>query len=95
MLSCVYCEIFKNNYFQEHPRTAASRVRINQKLNLRKQVVCKTDFQGVSFLMLKIMHVLHKLILSTSKMDEGAKQDVNRWKETVLFLLIIVLQEGN
>ena len=45
--------------------------------------------------MLKIMHVLHKLILSTSKMDEGAKQDVNRWKETVLFLLIIVLQEGN
>ena len=51
MFSGKYCEIFKNNYFEEHPQTAAHRVRINQKLNLRKQVVCKTAFQGVSFLM--------------------------------------------
>ena len=44
---------------------------------------------------MKIMNVLHKLILSTSKMAEGVKQDVHMWKETVLFYLIIVLQEGN
>ena len=53
-------------------------------------------FQGVSFLMrllalkpraqkLKIMHVLHKLILSTSKITEGAKQDVHCWKKTFIF----------
>ena len=48
--------IFKNNYF-ENLRTAASKVKINHKWNLRKQVFCKTDvleyslFQGVSFLM--------------------------------------------
>ena len=42
---------------------------------------------------LRIMNVL--LILSTSKMAEGTKQDVHFWKETVLFYLIIVLQEGN
>ena len=44
---------------------------------------------------MRIMNVLHKLILSTSKMAEGTKQDVHFWKETVLFYLIIVLQEGN
>ena len=44
---------------------------------------------------MKIMHVLHKLILSTSKMAEGAKQDVHCCKGTVLFFLIIALQEGN
>ena len=44
---------------------------------------------------LKIMHFLHKLILSTSKMAEGAKQDVHWWKVTVLFYLIMVLQEGH
>ena len=38
------------------------------------------------------MHALHKLILSTSKMTEGAKQDVHCWKE-ILFFLIIALQE--
>ena len=43
----------------------------------------------------KVMNVLHKLILSTSKMAEVAKQDVHMWKETVLFYLIIVLQVGN
>ena len=42
---------------------------------------------------MKIMNVLHTLTLSTSKMAEGAKQDVHMWKETVLFYLIIVLQE--
>ena len=41
---CERCEIFKNNYFEEHPPTAASKVRINQKWNFRKQVFCKTDF---------------------------------------------------
>ena len=40
------------------------------------------------------MYALRKLILSTSKMAEGAKQDVH-WKEIVLFYLIIALQEGN
>ena len=30
-----------------------------------------------------------------SKMAEGAKQDVHLWKETVLFYLIMDLQEGN
>ena len=44
---------------------------------------------------MRIMHVLHKLIPSTSKMAEGTKQDVHFWKETVLFYHIIVLQEGN
>ena len=44
---------------------------------------------------MKIMSVLHKLILSTSKMAEETKQDKHMWKETVLFYLIIVLQEGN
>ena len=45
---------------------------------------------------MKIMSALHKLILSTSKMAaDGAKQYVHMWKETVLFYLIIVLQEGN
>ena len=34
---------------------------------------------------MRIMHVLHKLILSTSKMAKGAKQNVHCWKETVLF----------
>ena len=34
---------------------------------------------------MKCMHVLHKLILSTSKMAKGAKQYVHCWKETVLF----------
>ena len=34
---------------------------------------------------MKIMHVRHELILSTSKMAEGAKQDVNCWKETFIF----------
>ena len=24
MFSCEYCEIFKNNYFEEHPRTSVS-----------------------------------------------------------------------
>ena len=28
-------------------------------------------------------------------MAKGAKQDVHWWKETVLFYLIIVLQDGN
>ena len=41
------------------------------------------------------MHALPKLILSTSKMAEGAKQEVQWWKEAVLFYLIIALQEGN
>ena len=41
------------------------------------------------------MYALRKLILSTSKMAERAKQDVHWWKETVLFYLIIALQEGN
>ena len=41
------------------------------------------------------MHVLHKLTPSTSKMAEGENQDVHLWKETVLFYLIIVLQQGN
>ena len=41
------------------------------------------------------MSVLDKLILSISKMAEVAKQDVHMWKETVLFYLIIVLQEEN
>ena len=36
-----------------------------------------------------IMHILHELIPLTSKMAEGAKQDAQWWKETVL-----VLQEG-
>ena len=44
---------------------------------------------------MKIMHVRHELILSTSKMAEGAKQDVHWWKETVLLYLIMVLQEWN
>ena len=44
---------------------------------------------------MKIIHVLHKLISSTSKMAAGTKQDVHCWKETVLFFLILVLQEGN
>ena len=36
-----------------------------------------------------IKHILHELILLTSKMGEGAKQDTHWWKGTVL-----VLQEG-
>ena len=44
---------------------------------------------------MKVMNVLHKLTLSTSKMAKGAKQDVHMWKETLFFYLIIVLQEGN
>ena len=44
---------------------------------------------------MKIMSILHKSVLSTSNMADGAKQDVHMWKETVLFYLIIVLQEGN
>ena len=28
MLSCEYYEIFKNTYFEEHPRTAASDISI-------------------------------------------------------------------
>ena len=118
LFSCEHCKIFKNNYFEEHPRTAASEVRINPKWNLRKQVFFKTDVLKYSlkatewhlywsvFLRklqfwnheherVKVMNVLHKLILSTSKMAEVAKQDVHMWKETVLFYLIIVLQEGN
>lgn len=35
---------------------------------------------------MQIMCVLHKLILSTSKMDEMAKQDVHWWKETGFIL---------
>ena len=43
LFSCEYCKIFKNSYFEEHPRRAASEVRIKPKLNLRKQVFFKTD----------------------------------------------------
>ena len=43
----------------------------------------------------KIMHVLHKLTPPKSEMAEGEKQGVHLWKETVLFYLIIVLQQGN
>ena len=107
MFSCEYCKIFKNNYFEEHPRTAASEVRINPKWNLRKQVFFKADVLKYSLKAterhlywsdtlwnheqesMKIMNVLHKLTLSTSKMAEGAKQDVHIWKETVFFYLII------
>ena len=28
---CEYCEIFKKNYFEEHPRTAASKCRLQQQ----------------------------------------------------------------
>ena len=28
MFSCGYCEIFKNTYFEEHLRTAASEVNL-------------------------------------------------------------------
>ena len=31
VFSCEYCKICKNNYFEEHARTAASEVRINEK----------------------------------------------------------------
>ena len=41
------------------------------------------------------MHVLHKLTPPKSEMAEGEKQGVHLWKETVLFYLIIVLQQGN
>ena len=44
---------------------------------------------------MKITHALHKLILWTSKMTEGAKQDMHCWKELILFFLIIALQELN
>ena len=40
-------------------------------------------------------YVLGELILSTSKIAEEAKEDTQMWKETVLFYLIIVLQERN
>ena len=41
VFSCEYCKFFKSNYFEEHPRTAASEIRINQKCNQRKHVLCK------------------------------------------------------
>ena len=47
LFSCEYCKIFKNSYFEEHPRRAASEVRINPKLNLRKQVFFKTDVSQI------------------------------------------------
>ena len=34
---------------------------------------------------MKIIHVFHRLILSTSNMAEGAKHDVHWCKETALF----------
>ena len=44
---------------------------------------------------MQILYVLHKLILSTSNMAKGTKQDVQWYKETVLFYLFIVLKKGN
>ena len=57
-------------------------------------VLCKSlKAQARNF---QIMHVLHKLILSTSKMTEGTKhKNVHWWKETAFFYMIIVLREGN
>ena len=40
--TCEYCKIFKNIYFEEHPRMPVSDVKINQKRNLKNQVLCKT-----------------------------------------------------
>ena len=36
---------------------------------------------------MQILHGLHKLILSTSKMAEGAKQDVHWWRETAFYII--------
>ena len=45
---------------------------------------------------MQIMHVLYKLILSTSKMAEGAKQKCALVERNcVLFYVIIVLRDGN
>ena len=43
---------------------------------------------------MQIIHVLHKLTLSTSKMTEGAKENVHWCKKTALyFILIVALRE--
>ena len=45
---------------------------------------------------MQIMHVLYKLILSTSKMAEGAKQKCALVERNcILFYVIIVLGDGN
>ena len=36
VLSCEYCEIFKNTYFEEHLQTAASAKKLHMTLKLRK-----------------------------------------------------------
>lgn len=36
---------------------------------------------------MQIMTVLHKLILSTKKMAEGAKQECALWKETAFYFM--------
>ena len=58
---------------------------------LFNKVTCSETKHGS----MKIMSVLLKFSLSTGKMAERTKQDVHMWKETVLFYLIIGLQEGN
>ena len=40
--TCEYCKIFKNIYFEEHPRVPVSDVKTNQKRNLKNQVLYKT-----------------------------------------------------
>ena len=45
---------------------------------------------------MQIMNVLHKLILSTSKMAGGAKQEcASVERKCVLFYVVIVLRECN
>ena len=41
VFSCEFYENFKKNYFEKYLQTAVSEVRINQRLNMRKQVFCE------------------------------------------------------
>ena len=54
MFSCQYCEIFKNTYFEEHPRTAASVVllQINRSVTLFAQVKKKEKKIEVNLILL-------------------------------------------
>ena len=65
MFFCEYCKMFKNSiYFEEHPQMAVSEVRINQKPNLKKQVLCKTDVLKYSLIKSHRRHLYWSVIFN-------------------------------
>ena len=57
MFSCEYCKIFKNNYFEEHPRTAASEI-LFFKTDVLKYLLKVTEWHLYWSVFLMKLHAL-------------------------------------